>query len=169
MSPIEHGASKAAEKGSVESRQFSITVDSLGDYEFRVSFDKESHGALLMDEPPPLGGDKGPNASRILAAAVGNCLSASLLFCARKARIGVQTIHSEVKVTYSRNDKGRLRIGRMEVVISPRFNSADLPKAQRCLELFEDYCVVTQSVRQGIEISVSVKNLTAETQDTPRE
>ncbi len=146
---------------SSESRQFNITMDSVGDYEFRVRFDKESYDSLLMDEPPPLGNDRGPNASRILAAAVGNCLSASLLFCARKARVGIQSLRTSVAVNYSRNEQGRLRIGKMDVVISPQINPADLAKGRRCLELFEDYCVVTQSVRKGIDISVSVENLTA--------
>lgn len=141
---------------SAESQQFGITMDSTGDYEFRIRFDKESYGVLTMDEPSPLGTDRGPNASRILAAAIGNCLSASLLFCARKARINIHNVHTEARVNYTRNEQGRLRIGKIEVEVYPRFDSADLPKAQRCLELFEDYCVVTQSVRQGMNISVRV-------------
>ncbi len=149
-------SASAEGKSSQESRQFTITMDSTGDYEFRVRFDKETYGALLMDEPPPLGQDKGPNASRLLAAAVGNCLGASLLFCARKAHVDVRAVHTEVKVNYARNEQGRLRIGRIEVVIKPQFDPGHLSKAQRCLELFEDYCVVTQSVRKGIDVSVSV-------------
>ncbi len=140
-----------------ESRQFRISMESTGGYEFRVRFDKESYGELLMDEPPPLGGDMGPNASRVLAAAIGNCLGASLLFCARKARVEVRAVQADVKVSYVRNELGRLRIGKIEVVIRPRFDTGDLPKARRCLDIFEDYCVVTQSVRKGIDISVSVQ------------
>jgi len=139
-----------------ESRGFAITMDNLGEYEFRVRFDKELYEELVMDEQPPLGSDKGPDASRLLAAAVGNCLSASLLFCARKARVDIEGIHTEVKVDYVRNEQGRLRIGKIGVDIRPRFDSAELPKAQRCLELFEGYCVVTQSVRKGIDVTVEV-------------
>jgi organic hydroperoxide reductase OsmC/OhrA len=144
------------EKKSAESHQLAISMDSMGDYEFRVRFDKAFYSDLLMDEPPPLGGDKAPNASRVLAAAVGNCLSASLLFCARKAHVNIQGVHTEVKVNYVRNEQGRLRIGKIDVDIQPRFDPAELQKAQRCLELFEDYCVVTQSVRKGIDVSVAV-------------
>jgi uncharacterized OsmC-like protein len=50
-----------------------------------------------------------------------------------------------------------LRIAGIEVEIDPRVADADKQRALRCLELFEDYCLVTQSVRQGIPIQVTVK------------
>jgi hypothetical protein len=31
-----------------------------------------------------------------------------------------------------------------------------MPHQERCLEQFEDFCIVTQSIRQGIPVSVSV-------------
>lgn len=138
---------------------FSITVDQVEDYEFRVRFDGEHFAELRMDEPPPLGSDKGPNASRVLAAAIGNCLSASLLFCARKARVPVGNIHTEVKVEIVRNEAGRLRVGKVEVTIDPNIPEAEREKARRCLDLFEDFCTVTQSVRRGIEVKVAVRGL----------
>ncbi len=136
---------------------FTITIDSISDYEFRVRLDKEQYAELLTDEPAPLGGDKAPNASRFLAAAVGNCLCASLVFCARKSHAPLRGVHSEVTLHYARNEKGRLRIGRIEVRMEPEFEASDPGEASRCLELFEDYCVVTQSVRNGIDVSVTVK------------
>ncbi|NWG14697.1 MAG: OsmC family protein [Acidobacteria bacterium] len=141
-----------------EGHQFTIGMDLVQDYRFMVRFDKDHYPGLLMDEPPPLGGDTAPNASRILAAAVGNCLSASLLFCVRKARINVEQVHADVTVRFARNERGRLRIANIDVRIEPSLAAADRDKAQRCLELFEDYCVVTQSVRNGIDVSVHVSD-----------
>ena len=144
---------------SGESHRFSISMDCVQDYRFLVHFDREQYADLQMDEPPPLGGDSAPNASRVLAAAIGNCLSASLLFCARKARANIEGLHTEVEVALARNEKGRLRIGKIEVTIEPRLRAGDEERARRCRELFEDYCVVTQSVRNGIDVSVNVKGL----------
>ncbi len=139
--------------------EFSITVEQVEDYEFRVRFDREHHAELRMDEPPPLGSDRGPNASRVLAAAIGNCLSASLLYCARKARVAVGKIQTEVKVVIVRNETGRLRVGKVEVTVDPHIPEPEREKARRCLELFEDFCTVTQSVRQGIDVEVRVAGL----------
>ncbi len=146
------------EKKELGPEQFSLTIDQIRNFEFRVKFDKEQYQDLIMDEPPPVGDDTAPNASRLLAAAVGNCLSASFLFSARKVRADLQSLQTTVKVWYRRNDKGRLRIGTIKVEIAPKFDDADAAKIDRCMGLFEDYCVVTQSVRNGIDVAVEVQS-----------
>jgi hypothetical protein len=67
--------------------EFTIHVEQVHDYEFKVRFDKLQFPERQLDEPGPLGRDTGPNAARVLSAAIGNCLSASLLFCAREAKV----------------------------------------------------------------------------------
>lgn len=141
--------------------EFSITVEQLEDFEFQVRFDKPQYAELAMDEPAPLGKDAAPNAARILAAAIGNCLSASLLFCARKSKVTLGPVQTRVKARIARTEKGRLRIAGVEVEIDPQIAESEKEKAQRCLGLFEDYCVVTQSVRQGIPVDVTVKGFSA--------
>ena len=139
--------------------EFTIERDQVEDYAFRVRFDKEQFPPLDMDEPVPLGKDSGPNASRVLAAAIGNCLSASLLFCARKGRVEIGPIRTKISVRTARNERKRLRIVGVRVEIDPQVPEPDRQQALRCLDLFEDYCVVTQSIRQGIPVEVSVKGL----------
>ena len=141
--------------------KFTIQIEQQQDYEFRVRFDKPQHPELLIDEPPPLGRDAAPNPARVLAAAVGNCLSASLLFCSRKAKAQIGPIQSKVRVEIVRNESGRLRIGKMSVEIDAHAPEGDEEKAKRCVGTFEDYCIVTQSVRQGFPIEVSVKGIPA--------
>jgi uncharacterized OsmC-like protein len=140
-----------------EPKQFSISLDSIQDFEFRVKLNAEEFNEIVVDEPRPVGRGKGPNPGQLLAAAVGGCLSASFLFCARKLRLGVRGLHTNVSVTHARNEKGRLRIGKIEVEIDPRIQEPDEQKLQRCLDLYEDYCVVTQSVRKGLDVAVTVK------------
>ena len=140
-----------------ESERFSLTMDLDEDYRFLADFGQDGVAPLLIDEPPPIGAGAGPNASRLLAAAAANCLSASLIFCLRRARIQVHGLHTTVSGTLLRNDAGRLRIGSLEVTIAPVVDDGEQPRMRRCLDLFEDFCVVTQSVRSGIEVSVVVE------------
>ncbi len=126
-------------------------------YRFLVDFHQDGVPALLMDEPEPLGAGAGPNAARALAAAVGNCLSASALYCLRRAHVDVRGMHTAVTASLVRNERGRLRVADLRVRIHPEVAQADAGRIRRCLDLFEDYCVVTQSVRGGLEVSVEVE------------
>jgi len=127
-------------------------------YEFEAAFENFPGVApLLLDEPPPLGGAHGPNASAILGAAVGNCLAASLLFCMQRSRATVAGVDVKVTVRTARSEKGRLRIRGIDVTIEPDLAPGQDPaRLERCKDLFEDFCVVTQSVRNGIPIEVTV-------------
>jgi uncharacterized OsmC-like protein len=149
---------KDSRRKPTESEQISLDLERVHNYEFRIRFGKGHYPELVTDEPQPIGNDRAPNASRLLAAAVGNCLSASLLYCAEKSRASVTALRAKVNVEHTRNQRGRLRIGKISVEIVPEVSEADRSKLERCVGLFEDFCVVTQSVREGIEISVDVKH-----------
>ena len=56
-----------------EERDATVTLELTEGYRFRVDFDLPGVPTLLMDEPAPIGEGVGPNAARVLAAAVGNC------------------------------------------------------------------------------------------------
>ncbi len=137
--------------------RFSLTLDRIEKYRFDANFDDGSWPSLRLDEPEPLGEGTGPNASRVLAAAVGNCLSASLLFCMEKARVPVGHVTARVDGKLTRNERGRLRIGEIKVTIQPNVDGIPRSRLARCMELFEDFCVVTQSVRDGIDVQVEVE------------
>ena len=136
--------------------RFRITLDLQHNYAFTAEFGLPGVPPLTLDEPPPLGGGVGPNAARLIAAAVGNCLAASLLFCLRKSRIQVRQLRATVEGSLVRNERGRLRLGEIQVRLAPEVAPEDRDRMGRCLELFEDFCIVTESVRQGIPVTVEV-------------
>jgi organic hydroperoxide reductase OsmC/OhrA len=136
--------------------EFSVQIEQIDGFEFRVRFDKEQFAELRLDEPPPLGRDAAPNAARILAAAIGNCLSASLVFCLKRAGVSLEGLRSDVQVQIVRNDQKRLRIGAVDVTLHPRLAASSEP-LQKCLASFEDFCIVTQSVRDGVDVRVHVE------------
>ncbi len=73
-------------------------------YQFNVEFDVEYLPNLLLDETKPDGEGSGPNPPRLLAAAVGHCMSSSLIYCLKKARISVRDIETTVKTSLFRNE-----------------------------------------------------------------
>jgi uncharacterized OsmC-like protein len=139
-----------------EIRQFTLHLEQVEDFEFKVRFDWPDIPDLLLDEPAPLGSQAGPNAARLIAAGVANCLSASLLFCLQKSRNTPDGVSATVTGSIDRNDKGRLRLVGIEVDLKLSGISGDRSRLERCFSLFEDYCVVTQAVRDGIPIGVRV-------------
>ena len=125
-------------------------------YEFKVVFDAAGVPELVVDEIKPTGESLGPNPTRLLSAAVGHCLSSSLLFCLRKARVNVKDLETEVKANVERNEEGYLRVHSLDVQIRLDVNEDDKSRVDRCLGIFENYCTVTQSVRKGVDVKVTI-------------
>ena len=128
----------------------------LQGYSFRVQFDSDGTPDMVVDEPKPVGWGSGPNSTRLLSAAVGQCLSSSLLYCLRKARIRVTSLETTVKSGLKKNEEGRMRVGDLDVQIHLDVDPEDRLRASRCLRIFEEYCTVTPSVRSGIEVKVNI-------------
>nr|VFJ58059.1 MAG: Uncharacterized OsmC-related protein [Candidatus Kentron sp. DK]VFJ60035.1 MAG: Uncharacterized OsmC-related protein [Candidatus Kentron sp. DK] len=143
---------------SEEIGRFTIEMEHLEGFEYKVKFDWPQPDELLMDEPAPLGEQKGPNASRILAAAVGNCLTASLMFCIGKHEPPDASAKTRITCVMERNEKRMMRVGKMEVNITVGGDAEKSERLKRCLDLFEDFCVVTASVKNGIPVEVTVQN-----------
>ena len=138
--------------------QISLSLERTQNLEFETTFDGDI-AKLLLDEPEPIGGGKGPNATRLIGAAIGNCLSASLLFCLDKAKQTVKSMKTDVKGTLRRNERKRLRLGSFDVHITVDIDASEPERVTRCIELFEDYCIVTASVRKGVDVNVVVSDV----------
>jgi uncharacterized OsmC-like protein len=135
---------------------FEIRLSLSDGYMFTVDPSRPGAAPFVIDEPPPLGAGKGPNPVRVLASALARCLGASLLFCLRKSRVEVQGLSVAATGIMGRNERGRLRVSGIAVELRPVLATADLDRLARCVEVFEDSCVVTQSVRPSMEVSVTV-------------
>jgi len=139
-----------------EAGEFTIHLEQLQNYGFKVRFDWDGVDELRLDEPSPLGAQTGPNASRLLAAAAANCLSASLLYCLSRNEVPEGSAKTTANCRLVRNDAGRLRVGSLAVQIQIADELVNSPRFSRCSTLFEDFCVVTASIRNGIPVTVEV-------------
>lgn len=138
----------------VEHQTRTVELEHIEGFQFRIAFG-EGLPALVADEPAPLGTGTGPEASRLLAAAIGNCLSASLFLCLQKSRLSVEDLRTSVTLSMGRNDQGRLRVARADVKVVVKTAESG-GKLDRCLGMFEDYCTVTATLRQAFPVSVTV-------------
>lgn len=125
------------------------------DYRFDITFGDDAP-LLTSDEPAPLGTGLGPSPVQLLCAAVGNCLSDSLLFAFRKFKQTPEPIQCSVTAEVGRNANNRLRVLTMTARIQMGVAASELDQVGHVLAQFEEFCTVTQSVRQGIPITVEV-------------
>lgn len=137
----------------------SVTLNQTQDYQFDVSFGN-GVPALHCDEPAPLGQGTGPSPVQLLTAAVGNCLSDSLLFALRKFKQTPEPLRAEVQAEVGRNAEGRLRVLHIHARLHLGVPAAQLEHLDRVLSQFEAFCTVTQSVGQGIPVKTEVLDST---------
>lgn len=132
-----------------------VRLEQTKDYQFEVNFGS-GMPSMLVDEPAPLGGGVGPSPVQLLAAAVGNCLSDSLLFALRKFNQAPEPMRCDVEAQVGRNNEGRMRVLQIHAVLTLGVPAAKLEHLDRVLDQFESFCTVTQSVGLGIPVVIEV-------------
>lgn len=140
-------------------RVFRVQLTHTDGYRFssQATEDGSFHGApFLSDEPDPVGDASAPSTPALLGAAVGHCLSASLLEALKRSHVEVQGFETEVASVVAPNSDGLPRIDHVDVIIRPLL-AAPSPRTRRCEEVFERHCTVTSSVRQGVDVRARVE------------
>lgn len=140
----------------------SVSLQQQADYRFEIHFGEDMPN-LIADEPAPMGKGVGPSPAQLLCASVGNCLSDSLLFALRKCKQAPDPLHCEVQGEVGRNPEGRLQILGIHATIRLGVAASTLEHLDRALAQFEEFCTVTQSVRQGTPVRVSVTDVDGKT------
>lgn len=135
--------------------QVSVTIRRQAKYRFVVDFGA-GVPASLVDEPAPLGDGEGPSPPQLLAAAVANCLSASLVFAHAKFKEDPGRIVTTAVCEIGRNAQNRLRVSALRVSLTLGVAPEALGRLDRVLAQFEDFCTVTRSVEAGIPCAVTV-------------
>jgi len=132
-----------------------VRLTQVRDYQFDTDFGL-GQPALRGDLPAPLGSGAGPSPEHLLLAAVGNCLSSSLLFSLRKFKQAPDPISAELSAEVGRNAENRMRVLAIDAKLTLGVPAASLEHLDRVLGSFESFCTVTQSIAQGIPVRLSV-------------
>jgi uncharacterized OsmC-like protein/ketosteroid isomerase-like protein len=133
-----------------------VTLSHVGNYQFLIDFGMIA--PLQSDEPHPIGQGQGPSPEQLLAASIANCLCASLFFALTKYRQPADGLKADVAISTLRNERGRLRIRAVNVDIVLPMESQKEEQISRALSQFEDFCTVSESVKRGIPVNVSISD-----------
>lgn len=111
-----------------------------------------------IDEPGSFHGtDLGPSAVEYLLIGIGGCLGTTFVYCLRKNNIELETFEVVVdgKVSHT-GPQMRLRLENVDVDLkfTPKEASSDV-EINRCIKEFTQYCIVTNSIANGLPISVN--------------
>lgn len=139
----------------MESLMPSVTITQIEAYKFTVDFG-QAIPALLVDEAEPIGDSEGPSPEQMLVTGVANCLCASLFFALTKFQQDAKGITAQGRCIVDRNLAGRLRVKGIEVRIGLGAEAEALPKIDRVIAQFENFCTVSESVKAGIPVSVEI-------------
>ena len=135
--------------------KLSVRLIQQADYRFEILFSDELP-PIIGDEPPPLGTSSGISPPQLLAAAVANCLSDSLLFSLRKFKQSPEPIQTTASCEVGRNSENHLRVIGILVELKLGVSAARLEYLDRVFKQFRDFCTVSSSVSLGIPVRVTV-------------
>ncbi len=125
---------------------------------FKCDFGNLKMGNLYIDEKNKKENEKiGTSPTKLLALSVLGCLAASFSFCLQKKKFSLSGLEAKAEVTISRNDKRFWRVKKIDVEMMPKIDTPEMRKrADQCRKFFEQYCIISESLRTGFEVSVNI-------------
>ncbi|MFX1275348.1 MAG: OsmC family protein [Promethearchaeota archaeon] len=108
---------------------------------------------------------EGPDAAQMLGMAILSCLSASFIFCLAKRNLNLDDLEARAEISFKKIDRGYTRVKEINIKIVPRTrNEATLKRINQCVKemksgkmMFEENCIITESVREGIKVTVDIE------------
>ncbi len=98
----------------------------------------------------------GPNPSKLLALSVLACLASSFTFCVQKNNFSLSDIEGKAIITSKRNEKGFWRLKKIDIILNPKIDNPQMRKrADQCQKNFEQFCVISESIREGFDININ--------------
>jgi uncharacterized OsmC-like protein len=137
-----------------------VSLRWVGEKELEVSFDKADSHKLSIEASAELGGKgKAPDPNRVLAAAIGGCLTLSLLLNLQGFKASPKELTTRVRYTIGIGEQGLARFKSIDVEIKPVFGeTVKKDFLKRITDNFQKFCTVTESVRKGIPVNVTIKD-----------
>ena len=116
---------------------------------------------IHIDEPESFHGtDLGPSSVEYVLIGIGGCLGSTLAFCLKKYDIQIEDLEIIIDGTLKHSGPlKRLRLIKVdaELILTTK-NTENSKKIDECINNFQEHCVVSNSIINGLPIEVKVKN-----------
>lgn len=137
-----------------------VKLDHLENLHFKASvrdFEK-----FDLDEPKSFHGTNlGPSPVEYLLIGIGGCLGSSFMYCLNKKTIKVTNL--KIVIDGKIKHKGptlRLRLVQVDITILYELEDKSFrEKADTCINEFKQYCVVSDSLVNGIPLNIECKEI----------
>lgn len=134
-----------------------IKVNWINDFGFRAEVRHFKN--ILIDEPRSFKGkDRGPSPVEYILVGIGGCLGSSFIFCLEKNNFEIKELNIVVdgKMTH-RKPYNHLELVNVSVELNILdFEGKSKKKFDKCLEIFREYCIISNSLIRGLPIDVKV-------------
>ncbi len=111
---------------------------------------------VLMDDRKK-GADSAPTPVEMFLSAVGSCLVMSFVYCTYLGGIKINQKEFKVKMVGSvKRKNNRLRL----IDVCAEFflkSSKDDKKIRKCFEKFQPFCILSESIKEGISLSCDLE------------
>ncbi|UCD02024.1 MAG: OsmC family protein [Promethearchaeota archaeon] len=126
---------------------------------FKCDLGQNKMHNIYIDERQRKETDKiGPSPAKLLGLSLLGCLAASFEFCLRKRDFSIKDLDGTAEVIIARNEKGFWRVKKIDIDIIPLVDDPKMRKrADQCKKFFEQFCIISESLRKGFEVNINLK------------
>jgi uncharacterized OsmC-like protein len=126
---------------------------------FKCDLGNINMNPLYIDEKHKKEIDRiGTSPTKLLALSVLGCLAASFIFCIQKKGLSLLNLEGKATVYIARNKENFWRVKKIETLLIPKTNDPIIQKRiNQCKKFFEQYCIISESIRRGINIDVKIE------------
>jgi len=140
------------------SSKVTIDIEWLGGEDFKIKFGSKSIDELIISRSRVPREEIGGEARELLAASIAECMSSTLLFYLKWAKIKLNGLRSTVEVITDKDEQGHYRVSMVNLnfnVEIPR-DKETLKKLERVKKILSRGCFISRSLERGVKVNFSI-------------
>ncbi len=135
-----------------------VTLEWIEGEDLEIKFNSELMNDVTIKRKGVPSEKMGGEARKLLAAALAECMCSTLYFLLKWAKVDFSVLRAEAVPVTSKDEKGRLYVDRIDLMINLEIkgDQDDLKRLSRVENLFKRGCLMSRSIKKGIEINYKI-------------